>query len=185
MSKTIMESVDKLEIGKEYLFSDGGSSWEKGVLVDKDNKRDYYRFQSNTGSKSEWFKFIKGVETKPVYTQDMAYKGELPIVGMECTLLTSAIDKSTNGYIEYQNEIGFLFRYSENNLCDFYENSEDIHFKPLTQVIELEHGKAYQFVTIEDNTIHGIYSEDEHSFTGTSVEWSVDSCTCIEPLTVD
>jgi hypothetical protein len=50
--------------------------------------------------------------------------------------------------------------------------------------IELIHGEAYQFTNIEDNTIKGIYSEDEHSFTGTCVEWSVETCTNIKLLEV-
>jgi hypothetical protein len=51
--------------------------------------------------------------------------------------------------------------------------------------IELIDGKAYQFTNVEDNTIHGIYSEDEHSFNGTCVEWPVSACTNIQPLTVE
>lgn len=97
-------------------------------------------------------------DIKPVYTQELNDNGELPSIGMECTLLTSAIDKGTNGYIEYQNEVGFLFRYSENNLCDFYENSEDIHFKPLTPPITLE-DKALNDM-VEQLTYEGIVTYD-------------------------
>ena len=48
--------------------------------------------------------------------------------------------------------------------------------------IILEHGCAYQFKNIEENTISGIYSEDKHSFTSVSVEWLADSCTNIVKL---
>tara|TARA_R110002110_G_scaffold9646_2_gene47325 strand:+ start:1394 stop:1804 length:411 start_codon:yes stop_codon:yes gene_type:complete len=51
--------------------------------------------------------------------------------------------------------------------------------------IALEHGKAYQFTNIEDNTIHGIYDEDDNYFKGTCVEWCVSTCTNIKPLTVE
>lgn len=53
------------------------------------------------------------------------------------------------------------------------------------KTIELIHGEAYQFTNIEDNTIKGIYSEDEHSFMGTCVEWAASTCTNIQPLTVE
>ena len=43
----------------------------------------------------------------------------------------------------------------------------------LVKPTALEHGKAYQFTNIEDNTIHGIYNEDDHYFKGTCVEWCV------------
>ena len=60
-----------------------------------------------------------------------------------------------------------------------------LKFKPITPPITLDHGMGYQFTNIEDNTIHGIYDEDEHSFRGTCVEWCANSCTNIQPLTVE
>jgi len=119
-----------------------------------------------------------------VFTQAMADNGEFPSAGMECELVIFE-NLTSLGHIEFKNEVGFLFRYKENNLCDFMEFSSDVVFKPLTQSIELIDGKAYQFTNIEDNTIHGIYDEDEHSFRGTCVEWVANSCTNIRPLTVE
>jgi hypothetical protein len=57
--------------------------------------------------------------------------------------------------------------------------------KPLATPIELIHGEAYNFIDSECNNTNGIYSEDEHSFTGLSVEWLADRCTNIQPLTVE
>jgi len=53
-----------------------------------------------------------------------------------------------------------------------------------TKAPELIHGNAYQFTNIEDNTIHGIYDEDDHYFKGTCVEWCVSTCTNIKLLEV-
>ena len=61
----------------------------------------------------------------------MSDNGEPPLVGMECLMAISKKDKGTTGYIEFKNEIGFLFRYADNNLCDFYENCDSILFEPI------------------------------------------------------
>jgi hypothetical protein len=115
--------------------------------------------------------------TVPTYTQAMADNGVLPSVGMEVlvrgdkrVILLGA--DSDGDYITLNKEGSY----------DFDSVNQ---FKPLTPPIELIHGEAYQFTSIEDNTIKGIYSEDEHSFTGTCVEWSVETCTNIQPLTVE
>ena len=69
-------------------------------------------------------------------------------------------------------------------ICEELPPSNEIGTITLTP-IELIDGKAYQFTNVEDNTIHGIYSEDEHSFNGTCVEWPVFTCTNIQLLTVE
>ena len=68
---------------------------------------------------------------QPVFTQEMADNGVLPSVGMEVELVVFE-NLTSLGHIEFKNEVGFLFRYKENNLCDFMEFSSDIAFKPLT-----------------------------------------------------
>jgi hypothetical protein len=67
----------------------------------------------------------------PVYTQEMADHEIKPLVGMDVELVIFE-NLTSCGHIEYKNEIGFLFRYKENNLCDFVEFSGDVAFKPLT-----------------------------------------------------
>ena len=64
----------------------------------------------------------------------------------------------------------------------FYNERDLLAATGLSKNIELEHGCAYQFKNIEENTISGIYSEDEHSFTSVSVEWLADSCTNVVKL---
>ena len=67
----------------------------------------------------------------PIYTQEMADNGVLPVLGMDVELVIFE-NLTSCGHIEYKNKIGFLFRYKENNLCDFVEFSGDVAFKPLT-----------------------------------------------------
>ena len=76
-------------------------------------------------------KFFHRVVAKPIYTQAMCDAGDLPSVGMKCLMTISKKDKGTAGYIEFKNEIGFLFRYADNNLCDFYESCINILFEPI------------------------------------------------------
>tara|TARA_R110000744_G_scaffold319714_1_gene425987 strand:- start:335 stop:745 length:411 start_codon:yes stop_codon:yes gene_type:complete len=57
--------------------------------------------------------------------------------------------------------------------------------KPITPELELMDGRAYQFTNIEGDAIHGIYSDDDHSFRGTCIEWCASTSTNIKALTVD
>jgi len=126
----------------------------------------------------------EAVDVKPVYTQTMKDNGELPAVGMECLINFPDIDNAWYEYtIDFMGEHSFIATCED--VSERFGHVEDVHFKPLTPPIVLEDGKAYQFVTIEDNTIHGIYNDDEHSFRGTCVEWAVESCTNIKLLTAD
>lgn len=118
-------------------------------------------------------------EVSPVYTQAMADKGELPSVGMEFIDSGSYDNRLTVCLLIHDNEAV----YSTGKQC--YQSAKLSECKPLTPPVELIGGKAYQFTNIEDNTIHGIYDEDEHSFNGTCVEWSASTCTNIQPLTVE
>lgn len=65
-------------------------------------------------------------ESKPIYTQAMADAGELPPIGSECVMINKDLGGSLGavGKVEFKNELGVLFRYKENNLCDFCEHEE-------------------------------------------------------------
>jgi len=64
----------------------------------------------------------------------------------------------------------------------FYNEQDLIAATGLSKNAGLIHGEAYQFKNIEDNTISGIYNEDDYSFISLFVEWSVDTCTDIVKL---
>ena len=123
------------------------------------------------------------LDINPVYSQAMADAGVMPSVGMEFISTEfgeprhSIIKAITNEYIIY---ICADPKHLSECCIEICAN----HHKPLTPSIELIEGKAYQFINIEDNTIHGIYSEDEHSFQSLCVEWSAQTCTNIQLLEV-
>ena len=134
----------------------------------------------------EEFNNFKG-DGMEVYTQEMADNGVLPSVGMQVELVIFE-NLTSCGHIEYKNEIGFLFRHKENNLCDFVEFSGDVALKPLTPPIELIDGKAYQFKFGQYISL-GFYSESDSYFYDTACfdekTAHKNSCTNIQPLTVE
>ena len=73
----------------------------------------------------------------PIFTQEMVDNGVFPGVGMMVELIIFE-NLTSLGHIEFKNEVGFLFRYKENNLCDFMEFGSDVAFKPLTPPITPE-----------------------------------------------
>jgi hypothetical protein len=92
-------------------------------------------FEQTCENKQDYIDAL-AAKAEPVFTQEMADNGVLPSVGMEVELVVFE-NLTSLGHIEFKNEVGFLFRYKENNLCDFMEFSSDIAFKPLTPPITL------------------------------------------------
>lgn len=89
------------------------------------------------GDIMEWRPLIQSQQIevepeKPVYTQAMADAGKAPSVGVECIMIDKNLDESHGvvGKVEFKNELGLLFRYKVNNLCDFCEYEES-RFKPI------------------------------------------------------
>jgi hypothetical protein len=141
-------------------------------------------FERKSENKQDYIDALT-VKTEPVFTQEMADNGVLPSVGMECLILYSS--SNYKGTITYIGK-GVGVYHSKDNDKEYTFPLDSVSFKalkPLTPPITLEHGMGYQFTNIEDNTIHGIYDEDENSFRGTCVEWGANSCTNIQPLTVE
>ena len=127
-------------------------------------------------SKAEW------MNAKPIYTKAMQHAGILPNIGMVVNM--RILENLTSiGCIEFKNDIGFLFRYEENNLCDFIEYSDDVAFKPLPVPIELINGDAYQFDFGEEVNIKGLYNDDECDFYCVGINYSRENCTNIKHLT--
>jgi len=106
----------------------------------------------------------------------MCDAGELPSVGMKAK--HEDLNNPVTIVFISETEACYIDEYLTLTVCQLSE------FKPLTPPIELVDGKAYQFTNIEENTIHGIYNEDECSFKSLNVEWSVETCTNIKELEV-
>ena len=123
--------------------------------------------------------------TTPIYTQAMCDAGIAPSVGMGCIVFMSSTSKSGEaGIVEFKNEQGFLFRYKENNLCDYYSLDDGSHFKPLTPPIELIDGKAYQFTCHSGDEVVGIYSAVHLSFDNYGRKFFESTISDIQQLTV-
>ena len=102
-------------------------------------------------------------EAKPIFTKAMADNNVWPSADME---LLVAFDDSpcTKGRIEYTNDNGFLFRYSDNGLNDFISFDITVTFKPITPPIELIDGEKYEVeITFGDYRV-GYYSSVRNSF---------------------
>jgi hypothetical protein len=117
------------------------------------------------------------------------YKGKVYQIGAAYEF------SQTKCFLECSVEHLIAIDFSAECLAFKYINKDHVHAFNYCRVIggvgaitdaptTLEHGMGYQFTNIEDNTIHGIYDEDEHSFRGTCVEWSASTCNNIQPLTV-
>ena len=119
-------------------------------------------------------------KTQPVltYTQAMADNGELPSVGMNVEAYHGRIVEIMLPFDSTKFTVGKC----KGGEYALYSIGE---LKPLAPPIELIHGEAYNFIDSECNNTNGIYSEDEHSFTGLGVEWLADRCTNIKPLTAE
>ena len=113
-------------------------------------------------SKAEW---IKPVTLSPVYTQEMADNGELPLVGMECLLYNKldSSDCSPKIIIDFINDNGALIRYDDSGLNLFLTDYDRYRFKPITPPIELIDGKAYQFEA-RGKTVIGVYDKGDKTF---------------------
>ncbi|HHZ96587.1 MAG TPA: hypothetical protein EYN67_13785 [Flavobacteriales bacterium] len=112
-----------------------------------------------TGDPLELVKWKEGLNAKPVTSPTF------PENSIECLLIVNG-NKGAVGFIEYRNELGVLFRYFDNNLCDFLIFSDcDFSFEPLPAPIELVDGFAYQFTYVNNNKkYHGIYNNSQERF---------------------
>ena len=150
-------------------------------------------FERTGENKQDYIDALTVKAESPVFTQEMADNGVLPSVGMECEVSYEdhhyyKCEIVAHREIQLSTEKCMVAIYlikDHKGESSFYSHCPSDLFKPLTPPITLIDGKAYQFINIEDNTIHGIYDEDEHSFRGTCVEWGANSCTNIKPLTVE
>jgi hypothetical protein len=200
--KTIIDAVNEFK-GEWYGRKDKIYLFEKGVITCCDQfnatvsqmKTNFGKCEQSYGDYKIKFALDKlfavpesvnhrctiSTVKEPVlkYTQAMADKGELPSAGMECQTSTGII---TVKYIGKKIVVADDF---EGNEFQMSKKCALHALKPLATPIELIHGEAYNFIDSECNNTNGIYSEDEHSFTGLSVEWLADRCTNIQPLTVE
>ena len=108
-------------------------------------------------------------ESKPVYTQAMADNGELPLVGMECSVYEinqdETHDKTT---IKYISDSTCVYEVKSGDLKGEYaQYPTSLKFKPLTPPIELIGGNPYMFNYGEDKeTFLGFFNKNDFNVAG-------------------
>jgi len=107
---------------------------------------------------------VKPVTLSPIYTQEMADNGELPLVGMECMvfngeLMNAEYEKCTIDFIGCH-----VIVYSSESCTERTCNLELVKFKAITPPIKLLDGKAYQFDTVDGVTWVGFYRDHNDCF---------------------
>ena len=127
---------------------------------------------------------VKPVTLSPVYTQEMADNGELPMVGMSCLY---AVDGSINRTFT-ECDILFAGEYKiVLSTASVFEKVVDVtlaRFKPITPPIELIDGKAYQFDYRSLTGVNGVYSSVDDSFYNSIGAPKSSKCTNIKLLEV-
>ena len=156
------------------------------------NKKDHgYLFRSD--DYSDKITITRRPQPTPEYTQEMADNGELPIVGVQCIGTSSRGGIMTSwrkGSITFTSPTYTIFK--TNNGIEFCCNhllGQDFTFKPLTPLVTLEDGKAYQFDIKErygdTKKIQGIYSDNLRVFQSVGNAFAESTVTNIQPLTVE
>ena len=121
--------------------------------------------------------------SKPAtYTQAMADAGELPSVGMECSVYEinqdETHDKATIKYISSGTCV-----YEASNI-EYSQYPCSLRFKPLTPPITLIDGEAYQF-EVDGQAIKGCYNKFNTLLYSAHKEYLPNLCTNIQLLTVE
>ena len=103
--------------------------------------------------------------TKPVYTQAMCDRGDLPSVGMECLVLNTCMAHPTYEKCTLLFIGNFGVIYESESSKERYARSDVVKFKPIEPPVDLIDGKAYQFDYHSEKGVHGIYHKpDEDGF---------------------
>jgi len=130
-------------------------------------------------SKAEW---IKPVTLSPIYTQEMADNGELPLVGMECMINDSIHDdKYYKSVISFVGTSNIIWTHGG---AEYSQSTSPLTFKPITLPIELLNGEFYGF-DYNNDSYRGIYSKREDRFIFADGHVMAISCKNIQPLTVE
>jgi len=130
-------------------------------------------------SKAEW---IKPVTLSPIYTQEMADNGELPLVGMECMINDSIHDdKYYKSVISFVGTSNIIWTHGG---AEYSQSTSPLTFKPITPPIELIDGEFYGF-DYNNDSYRGIYSKREDRFIFADGHVMAISCKNIQPLTVE
>jgi hypothetical protein len=169
---------------EKYIF--GNSSHSPNTVC----TRDEFNKCVDELSKAEWM-------TKPAYTQAMADNGELPAVGVEVEL-----EEDTKLFSCHYDEIYELkggdrviivsvgLRPDNGAPLVTITNGKGFstlnpdYIKPLTPVIKLTDGKAYQFDIEFVGTVCGVYYKGNHEFNGSEDNYEPEFCANIKLLTV-
>jgi len=112
-------------------------------------------------------------ESKPVYTQAMADKGELPLVGMECLFFKDSKLAKADWFKGVFAGKSFspvgnaVFLFVDNNTRSTHFVESTCHFKPITPPIELIGGNPYMFNYGEDKeTFLGFFNKNDFNVAG-------------------
>ena len=105
-----------------------------------------------------------------------------PEVEQPCLIKDDNSPEWKAGFIEYENDQGFLFRYAKNGECDFYFSDDNPQFKT-THEPDLIDGECYEF-TINDKTLKGYYRVFDKSFYCDMRYAKSKNCSDIKHLTV-
>jgi hypothetical protein len=193
--KTVIDKVNELDVDIDWSkapddcvgaveSNDPYATYPFGMFVKKHGGFNGYQYchEQEAYPCMEAFTFISRPQPTPIYTQEMADNGVLPSVGVMVDLIIFE-NLTSLGHIEFKNEVGFLFRYKENNLCDFIEFSSDVAFKPLTPPITLIDGDCYSYNYFGPKK--GFYNKAINRLV--SLQGSSDplGVTNIQPLTVE
>lgn len=147
-----------------------------------------YRDEVSLGNVPVASKENQSPKPRPVYTQEMYDRGELPSVGMEClvynkSMLNASYEKCIVLFIGE-----FKAVYTSDSCIERVGSidADELRFKPLTPPIELIEGKAYQFIYVNNNKKHhGIYNKERDRFLFIDGHVLVSYCTNIKTLTVE
>ena len=162
----------------------GSDSYYSGFYKIISSDEGFFHDKSQWLKCASWPELTERPQPTLTYTQAMADNGEFPSVGMMVVLRYNHDSKAVThtGTALYASDKYCIL---DGECGEHLYRIGDYIYEAITPPITLVHGMGYQFTNIEDNTIHGIYDEDEYSFRGTCVEWCANSCTNIKPLTVE
>jgi len=125
---------------------------------------------------------LSSSESKPVYTQAMADKGESPSVGMEIIVRYMHDSKTVThrGCVLFISDCRVII---DNDTGDHHHLLGDYRCEPLTPPIELIDGKAYQFQHQSCRGL-GFYNKRLNEFSSLNHKILIDNCTNIQLLEV-
>lgn len=199
--KTLLEKETKVDYTSEEFWEDELYSPYLCVIIDNKTgfkiwKRslpaidsEFYRFYGGSefydGSESYAISrhaFIPRPQPKPVFTQEMYERNELPPIGSEYLDEDGQLCKALLHYSSFV--VGEMLEHISIQQYPVLSTSRNDRVEMITPPIELIDGECYQF-DCEVGTRNGVYSFSDNRFIGLMLKVQTNVCTNIKPLTVD